>query len=315
MSFALNLLWFISGGVIAGLFWCVAGVLCFLSIVLIPFGFACFRVAAFAFFPFGKDVIPVEMLGEKRIIGTTMMNVIWIVVLGFWLALAHAVWGIALCCTIIGIPWGIANFRICKVSFAPLGKRVVSKDLARAARERFCNTQLDKAFVGKVDSGTRALPCDERQVFDGESVRQLIVQTSNLHGSGDFVFPSSPEFNVKLSNLVGVAKDKCNVRLAEDEVIAMLDCTVFGSAKAGMAFTLSGIYAVNDWTATENSGFISWRDLVANGNIRKSAFGEVHICDSPDIGINLSACDLKPKQAVLMFNELRNLAIRGGVCA
>ena len=147
MSFVLNLLWFIFGGLEMGLLWLVAGVLCFVTVVMIPFGFACFRIASFAFFPFGKDVVPTEMMGGKRIFGTGLLNLIWVIVFGFWLALSHALTGLVWCITIIGIPWGVACFNLSKVSFAPLGKQVVSKEMAKVARERWNKTQLDKAFA------------------------------------------------------------------------------------------------------------------------------------------------------------------------
>ena len=147
MTFVLNLLWFIFGGLWLGLLWSLAGALCFVSVVLIPFGFACFRIAAFAFLPFGKDVVPTEMMGGKRIFGTGLLNVIWVILFGFELALIHAFYGVFFCVTIIGIPWGIACFNLSKVSFAPLGKQVVSKDMAKAARERWNKEKLDKAFA------------------------------------------------------------------------------------------------------------------------------------------------------------------------
>lgn len=147
MSFALNLLWFVFLGFTLGIYWCIAGVLCFVTVVGIPFGFACFRIAGFAFLPFGKDLIPAEMMGGKRIPGTGLMNFIWCVFFGWWLALAAALIGLFYFVTIIGIPCGVACFNISKVSFAPLGKTTVSADMAKAARERWNKEKLDKAFA------------------------------------------------------------------------------------------------------------------------------------------------------------------------
>ena len=147
MSFALNLLWFICGGVFLGLFWCLAGILCFASIIGIPFGFACFRIAGFAFLPFGKDLIPTEMMGGKRIRGTGLMNFIWCVFFGWWLAILAAVAGVWYFFTIIGFPCGIACFTLSKASFAPLGKTTVSSDMAKVARERWNKERLEKAFA------------------------------------------------------------------------------------------------------------------------------------------------------------------------
>ena len=121
MVFIGNLLWFAFGGIWLGTAWLLVGLACCCTIVGIPFGIACFRIAGFAFCPFGKKLVPVADAG----VCTFLLNVIWIVFAGFWLALGSAITGIAWCCTIIGIPWGIACFNIAQASFAPLGKRVV----------------------------------------------------------------------------------------------------------------------------------------------------------------------------------------------
>ena len=147
MAFVLNLLWFILGGWLLGLFWSIAGAFCFATVIGIPFGFACFRIAGFAFLPFGKDLVPAEMMGGKRILGTGLMNFVWYVFFGWWLAVAAAVIGLWYCLTIIGIPCGVACFNISKASFAPLGKVTVSKDMAKAARDRWNKEKLDKAFA------------------------------------------------------------------------------------------------------------------------------------------------------------------------
>ena len=104
-----------------GLEWLIVGLLFCLTIVGIPYGIACFRIAQFAFFPFGKTVVPSENAGAC----TFLLNVIWVVFAGFWLWLSAVISGLFFCVTIIGIPFGIACFRIAKVSFAPLGKKVV----------------------------------------------------------------------------------------------------------------------------------------------------------------------------------------------
>lgn len=123
MSLIGNIIWFILGGLEMGLAWVVAGLLFCCTIVGIPYGVASFRIAGFGFFPFGKDIVPSENAGAC----TFLLNVIWVILAGFWLWIASVLAGIFFCCTIIGIPFGIACFRIAKVSFAPLGKKVVSK--------------------------------------------------------------------------------------------------------------------------------------------------------------------------------------------
>lgn len=118
-----NLLWFVLGGFWLGLSWVLTGVMFCCTIIGIPYGIASFRIASFAFFPFGKDVRPCANAG----VCTFLANLIWIVFAGFWLWLAAVVNGIIFSLTIIGIPFGIACFRIAKVSFAPLGKTIVAK--------------------------------------------------------------------------------------------------------------------------------------------------------------------------------------------
>lgn len=123
MSLIGNVIWFLLIGLEMGLAWLVVGLLFCCTIVGIPYGVASFRIAGFAFFPFGKDIVPSENAGAC----TFILNVIWVVFAGLWLWLLSVIAGIIWCCTIIGIPFGIACFRIAKVSFAPLGKIVVVK--------------------------------------------------------------------------------------------------------------------------------------------------------------------------------------------
>ena len=126
-----NLLWLLLGaGLPCFLFWVLAGVLLTLTVVGIPFAVAAFRIAGFAALPFGRQLVDAEMVGEGRITGTTVANVLWIVLAGLWLSIFHAVAGVVYCITVIGIPFGLAHFKLAAVSFAPLGKRTVSTDAA-----------------------------------------------------------------------------------------------------------------------------------------------------------------------------------------
>jgi uncharacterized membrane protein YccF (DUF307 family) len=126
MTLILNILWFIiGGGFIAWLLWILTGAVLFITVVGIPFGWAAFRIAGFAAFPFGKDLVDARDVGEGRVPGTGLANFLWIVLAGIWLAISHILAGASLCLTIIGIPFGLAHFRLAMVCFAPLGKRVV----------------------------------------------------------------------------------------------------------------------------------------------------------------------------------------------
>ena len=116
-----NILWFLLGGLWLGLEWLLYGIAFCCTIIGIPYGIACFRIAGFAFFPFGRTIAESENAG----VCTFVLNVIWVVFAGLWLWISAVISGVILCCTIIGIPFGLACFRIAKVSFAPLGKKVV----------------------------------------------------------------------------------------------------------------------------------------------------------------------------------------------
>ena len=148
MAFIGNLLWFVFGGFIGGTLWMLAGLLMCCTVVGIPVGIACFRIGRFAYFPFGKELVPAEWMGEKRIFGTGFIQFFWILLPGWMLALWHAFIGIAFCCTIIGIPCGIAYFRLAGASFAPLGKRVVAKDYARVLKQKYYEAKADAALRG-----------------------------------------------------------------------------------------------------------------------------------------------------------------------
>jgi len=123
MSLIGNILWFLLFGLEMGLAWIVTGLVFCCTIIGIPYGVASFRIAMFAFFPFGKDIVPSDNAGAC----TFLLNVIWVIFAGIWLWLGSVFAGMVFCCTIIGIPFGIACFRIAKVSFAPLGKKIVDK--------------------------------------------------------------------------------------------------------------------------------------------------------------------------------------------
>jgi uncharacterized membrane protein YccF (DUF307 family) len=120
----LNLIWFVLAGFWLALLYVFFGILAFILIITIPFGFACFRIAGFALWPFGRRIVRQPHAGAPSFIG----NILWIVLFGWGLALAHLVTGIALCLTIIGIPLGLANLKLIPVSLLPLGTEIVPTD-------------------------------------------------------------------------------------------------------------------------------------------------------------------------------------------
>ena len=121
-----------------GLAWCFFGALAFLSIIGIPWGRSCFVMAGFSFFPFGKEAIARDELTQSEDIGTgglgLLGNIIWFILAGFWLALGHVLSAIACFITIIGIPFALQHLKLAGISIAPVGKTVVTKEVAAAAR-------------------------------------------------------------------------------------------------------------------------------------------------------------------------------------
>jgi uncharacterized membrane protein YccF (DUF307 family) len=136
MSTIGNILWFIFGGVLMGLGWWVAGVLCAITIVGLPWAKACFVIGQFAFFPFGKEAVSRSVMSGQKDIGTgvlgTIGNVLWFIFAGVWLALGHLASALACFVTIIGIPFGVQHIKLALIALAPIGKTIVPKNAARA---------------------------------------------------------------------------------------------------------------------------------------------------------------------------------------
>jgi uncharacterized membrane protein YccF (DUF307 family) len=124
VRFLLNIIWLVLGGFWLALGYVAAGIVCCILIITIPFGIASFRIAAYALWPFGKTVVDRPRTGTFTAIG----NVIWVIVAGIWIAIAHVLTGIAQCVTIIGIPLGVANFKMIPISLFPLGKQIVPSE-------------------------------------------------------------------------------------------------------------------------------------------------------------------------------------------
>ena len=124
----LNLLWLVLCGLWLAIGYVLAGVLMCILIITIPFGIASFRLASFTLWPFGRTLVPKPGAGAGSFLG----NVLWFVLAGLWMAIAHIVTGVLLCVTIIGIPLGIADFKLAAAAIAPLGKDIVSTDDPRA---------------------------------------------------------------------------------------------------------------------------------------------------------------------------------------
>ncbi len=132
LKLVLNIVWLVLAGFWLAVGYLLAGVLMCILIITIPFGVASFRLAAYTLWPFGRTLVPREDAGAPSFIA----NVLWFLLAGLWMAIAHVVSGIALCLTIVGIPLGLADFKIALAALAPLGKDIVSTDDPRAVALR-----------------------------------------------------------------------------------------------------------------------------------------------------------------------------------
>lgn len=123
-SVVLNVLWVLLAGFWLFLGYVMSGLVMCVTIVGIPFGIQSFKLAGFAFWPFGRVVMPrAGGSPSLRVVG----NVLWFLFAGIWLALTHAITGLILCATVIGIPLGIANFKLIPLAIAPFGRDIVKK--------------------------------------------------------------------------------------------------------------------------------------------------------------------------------------------
>jgi uncharacterized membrane protein YccF (DUF307 family) len=117
----LNIVWLLLSGVWMAIAYVFFGILACVLIITIPFGIASFRIAGYALWPFGRTVVRRNDAGIASAAG----NVVWLIFAGIWLALGHIVSGILLCITVIGIPLGVANFKMVPISLTPLGREIV----------------------------------------------------------------------------------------------------------------------------------------------------------------------------------------------
>lgn len=116
-----NVLWLVLAGWWLALGYALAGLLAFLTVIGIPFGIASFRLASFVLWPFGRTVVFKRRAGVLSLVG----NVVWILLVGWELALAHLVAGLLLCLTVVGIPFGVACWKMVPLALVPLGREIV----------------------------------------------------------------------------------------------------------------------------------------------------------------------------------------------
>lgn len=130
VNLVLNVVWLIIWGLWMAIGYALLGLLMFIFIITIPWGIASLRIANYVLWPFGRTTVERRDAG----VGSLLGNIIWLIFAGIWLAIGHVLAGIAFCLTIIGIPFGIANFKMVPISLVPLGREIVPVEAPYATR-------------------------------------------------------------------------------------------------------------------------------------------------------------------------------------
>ncbi|MBK4716286.1 MULTISPECIES: YccF domain-containing protein [Tenebrionibacter/Tenebrionicola group] len=149
MRTALNILNFVLGGFATTLAWLLTTLASIILIFTLPLTRSCWEITRISLLPFGNEAVHVDILepdNKSAILnaGGTLLNLFWLVFFGWWLCLLHITAGIAQCLSLVGIPVGIANFKIAAIALWPVGRRVVSIETARAAREANARRRFNK---------------------------------------------------------------------------------------------------------------------------------------------------------------------------
>jgi uncharacterized membrane protein YccF (DUF307 family) len=124
MNFLGNLIWLIFGGLIISIEYLIGSIVLMITIVGIPFGIQTLKMASLSLWPFGRDTrVQTRASGCLYI----LMNIIWLIFCGIWIAITHALFGAILCVTIIGIPFGLQHFKLTAIALSPFGRDIVKK--------------------------------------------------------------------------------------------------------------------------------------------------------------------------------------------
>ena len=124
MNFPGNLIWLIFGGLIIAIEYLIGSIILMITIVGIPFGIQTLKMASLSLWPFGRDTVVHSRASGCLYI---LMNIIWLLTGGIWIAITHAIFGLILCITIIGIPFGLQHFKLTAIALSPFGRYIVSK--------------------------------------------------------------------------------------------------------------------------------------------------------------------------------------------
>lgn len=153
VALILNILWNVPGlGFVIAALWLLAAAVMTLTVIGIPWAIACLTMASFAFAPFGRDLVSREDLTGRRSLGTgplgVLANVLWFLLAGLWLCIAHVMAAAAAAITIIGLPFAWAHLKLAGAALFPVGKRVVAASVSDAIRRRKGDALLDQSRSG-----------------------------------------------------------------------------------------------------------------------------------------------------------------------
>ena len=148
MALILNVVWVVCGGLVAALCWLMAAVVMAITIVGLPWARACFNIASYTLWPFGREAISRDLLTGRTDIGTGPLglvgNIIWFVLAGWILALVHIAAAVVNAVTIIGIPFAFAHLKLAGIALFPIGQTVVPREVADEARRRAAADRVDR---------------------------------------------------------------------------------------------------------------------------------------------------------------------------
>lgn len=146
MSLILNIIWVLFGGFVMAAAWLLAALFMAITVIGLPWARACLNIALYSLWPFGKDAVSRKLLTGKDDIGTGALglagNVVWFLLAGVWLAIGHVMAAVGCALTIIGIPLAIGHLKLANLALAPVGKAIVTKEIADEARRRAAQQAL-----------------------------------------------------------------------------------------------------------------------------------------------------------------------------
>lgn len=120
----MNVIWLVLAGIELAVGYIIGGLVMMVTIIGIPFGVQAFKLAGFTLWPFGRAVVPDP---DRSGLASGLGNVLWLILVGWWLAAAHFIFGLLMCLTLIGIPMGVASFRMAGLALTPFGRKIVDR--------------------------------------------------------------------------------------------------------------------------------------------------------------------------------------------